>query len=52
MINCPRKKDTEQARLISELQDALKQQEQQTIQRFEGEVAKLKQKILDEKAKL
>ena len=52
IIQSARAKDTEQARQFSELHDALRDQEQQITGKFEDEVADLKQKVLEEKAKL
>ena len=52
IIQSARAKDAEQARQISELHDALRDQEQQISGKFEDEVTDLKQKVLEEKAKL
>ena len=52
IIQSAKAKDAEQARQISELHDALRDQEQQITGKFEDEVADLKQKVLEEKAKL
>ena len=52
IIQSARTKDEEQAHQIAELQDALLEQEQQITERFEGEVADLKQKLTEEKTKL
>ena len=52
IIQSARAKDAEQARQISELHDTLRDQEQQITGKFEDEVADLKQKVLEEKAKL
>ena len=52
VVESAKVKDMQQAQQIAELQVALHEQEEQITERFEDEVAELKQKILDEKAKL
>ena len=47
IIQSSRTKDKDQVRQIAELQDALLEQEQLITERFEGEVADLKQKLTE-----